>query len=95
MKLGGNFGYIGDTDKHGDAFNPDGDWDNDSDGDNDNVGWEFDVGANVNLYKNLLFTCGFGYLIAGDAIEKKLDENGVETKVDDPWTIIGNLRYSF
>jgi hypothetical protein len=85
LKLGGQVLYVGDTEDNGDAFigaNP-------SDG--GEIGWEFDVVAQVKLYKNLAWNTGFGYLFAGSAMRSP----ATGRIVNDPWSIVSNLRYAW
>ncbi len=60
--------YIGDTTKHastiGTALNTDGTFENGS-----SIGFEFDLINEIQIYKNLKWTVGFGWLWAGNAMK--------------------------
>ncbi len=81
LKLGAQVAYWGDNVEGGDQYGENAD-------DDDEIGWEFDVGAKVKIYKNLTWGLAFGYLAAGDA----LDQDG---GIDDPYAIVSNLVYTF
>lgn len=81
LKLGAQIAYWGDNVENGDKFGEDVK-------DDDEIGWEFDIGAKVKLYKNLTWGLAFGYLAAGDA----LDQDG---GIDDPYAIVSSLVYTF
>lgn len=83
LKLMANAGYIGDTVDHGDTFGTDLD-------DDDTIGWELDVGAQVNIYKNLVLSSAFGYLIGGKALSM-----GPGDRPQDPWAWVTTLSYIF
>jgi hypothetical protein len=83
LKLGAQVGYIGDTVEGYDALGTDGD-------DDDSIGWEFDFGFNVQIYKNLSLQTAFGYLIA----HKALSQSG-GNKPEDPWSLSSRLMYTF
>jgi len=82
LNLGFQVAYIGDTVEDGDNWGTDA-------SDDDDIGWEFDVGAKVKVYKNLTWTTAFGYLVAGDA----LDQAGGDP--EDPWLVVSSLAYTF
>jgi len=95
LKLMGQVGYIGDTSDNMDTFgtaidpatgNPD---------DNDDIGWEFDVGAEIQIYKNLKYNMLFGYLVAGDALDVLDLDTGLNDSPNDPWVFITALAYTF
>jgi hypothetical protein len=86
LKLGAQVGYIGDTCSGGypgDTIGTDAD-------DDDSIGWEFDFGFNVQIYKNLSLQTAFGYLVAHKALSQA---GGV--KPDDPWSLSSRLMYTF
>ena len=101
LKLRFQFAYIGDTSDDMDTFTVQ----LDSLGnveDHDDIGWEFDLGAVINVYKNLTLNLGFGYLVAGDALNElwlTTDSSGRavndNVSVDDPWTVFAELVYTF
>jgi len=86
--------YIGDTTKHGNTF---GNARNDA-GDalrNDKkIGWEADLVNEIQIYKNLKFAIGFGYLWAGSAMDLY---NGLDANYSpkNPWQITSNMTYFF
>jgi hypothetical protein len=92
LAMGTSVLYIGDTADNGDT------WGSALEAtgfaeDNDEIGWEIDVAANVSLYKNLSFALGFGYLIAGTALEQT---NGIDNEnPHDPWAVQAILCYLF
>jgi hypothetical protein len=87
LKVGAQFGYIGDT-THGNGYSIDAigtDANDDS-----QIGWEFDFGVNLQLYKNLALETGFGYLMAGKALSMA---GGFAPA--DPWALQSRLMYFF
>jgi hypothetical protein len=44
--------------------------------DNNNIGWEFDLLNEIQIYNNLRFFVGGGYLFAGDALDVAMTHNG-------------------
>jgi hypothetical protein len=87
LRVGGQVAYIGDT-QSGLAVGNDA-LGNDAD-DDDSIGWEFAIGTNVQIYKNLSLNTAFGYLIAHKAMSLT---GGVEP--DDPWVLATRLMYVF
>jgi hypothetical protein len=94
LKVGGQVAFIGDTEKHQDCINAlsstngvnsNGDADDDH-----NIGWEFDAGVQLKLYKNLKLNTVFGYLFAQKALSLG---GGVEP--EDPWLLRTILIYTF
>jgi hypothetical protein len=97
LKLGFQVAYIGDTTKHGDTFGtarkaPFGATDLDDDS---GIGWEFDIGANITIYRNLTYNLGFGYLVAGGALDQWNASSGRNNRPHDPWAFITRLAYTF
>ena len=97
LKLGFQIAYIGDTTKHGDTFGtarkaPFGATDLD---DKSGIGWEFDIGANITVYKNLTYNLAFGYLVAGGALDQWNASSGRNSSPHDPWAFITRLAYTF
>ncbi|MGB7573682.1 MAG: hypothetical protein WBN53_07455, partial [Thermodesulfobacteriota bacterium] len=79
--------YIGDTTKNGDTFGNSVKYIQTpitSNGgtapmmlrDNSNIGWEFDLLNEIQIYNNLRFFVGAGYLFAGDALDVAMQHNG-------------------
>jgi hypothetical protein len=85
LKVGGQVAYIGDTmsGAGNDVLGTDAD-------DDHSIGWEFAIGTNVNIYKNLTLNTTFGYLMAGKAMSQA---GGVEPQ--DPWMFATRLMYAF
>lgn len=83
LKLLTNFGYIGDTVKHGDEFGRDAD-------DDHSIGFEIDVAAQIKLYQNLTFSSAFGYLIGGKALSMAGGD-----RPQDPWAWINTISFVF
>lgn len=97
LKVGGQIAYIGDTSDDGDTFGdsrktPYTAADRD---DNSEIGWEFDVGASIKIYKNLTYNLAFGYLIAGDALDHWDTATSSNASGQDPWALITRLEYKF
>jgi len=86
--------YIGDTTKHGNTVGnatkltglprDDGD-----------IGIEVDWINELNIYKNLKWDVGLGWLFAGDALEYKTDTAGYNKSPKDPWMVTTRLTYTF
>jgi hypothetical protein len=94
MRVGVNMGWIGDTTDDGNRIG------NAQDAagnlrDDDDIGFEIDVGANIQLYKNLQWGIGFGYLVAGDAMDMNTGVVGVNEAPQDPWVLCTALLYTF
>ncbi|MBW2039186.1 MAG: hypothetical protein JRI46_06260 [Deltaproteobacteria bacterium] len=94
LKLLFQVAYIGDTTEDGDTFgrsvdaagNPE---------DNDDIGFEFDVGASIKIYKNLTYNIAFGYLVAGDALDQYTGVGTINDDPKDPWALVTVLAYTF
>lgn len=93
LRLVANFGWIGDTtddmNKLGTARRADGV----TLRDDDDIGFEFDLGFNIALYKNLQWGVAFGYLFAGDALDQ-WDGVGNDQPAD-PWAFTSAILYTF
>jgi hypothetical protein len=90
--------YIGDTTKHGNTF-----------GtarkapytaaaalkDDSTIGWEFDLIAEIDIYKNLKFFAGLGYLFAGDALDVYNSGRLTNFSPNNPWNFTTRLLYTF
>lgn len=97
LKLGAQVAYIGDTTEHGDTFGtartaPFG---STNLKDHSEIGWEFDIGANITIYKNLTYNLAFGYLIAGSALDQWDAGSSTNVGPQDPWAFITRLAYIF
>jgi hypothetical protein len=85
--------YIGDTTKNGNtvgnAVKSDGTLRDDK-----SIGFEADIIGELQIYKNLKFSAGFGYLWAGNALDlQKTSTTNLEPK--NPWQLTTNLTYLF
>jgi hypothetical protein len=85
--------YIGDTTDNGNTL---GNAVKASDArrDDSTIGYEFDVINEIELYKNLKFALGVGYLVAKDALDFRTGA-GTNDDISNPWMVTGNLTYSF
>jgi hypothetical protein len=63
--------------------------------DDKTIGFEVDVINEINIYKNLKFDVGFGYLFAGDALDYFDAATGRNKAGDDPWALVTRLTYTF
>ncbi len=88
--------YIGDTTKNGNTFGNAVKYQgtnilrNDTD-----VGWEFDLINELQIYNNLKFIVGAGYLIAGDALDINNNGLGLNRAAANPWAVRTRLMYTF
>ena len=91
LTLAGQIAYWGDTSKKGDSFEQ---WlgAGTKDKDEDEIGWEVNVGAKIDIYKNLTLRTVFGYLFAGDAMDMK-EVRG--KKIDDPFAWVTTLVFTY
>jgi hypothetical protein len=91
--------YIGDTTKNGNTFGtayasiiP-------ASGlrDDKSIGFEFDLIQEIQIYKNLKYVIGAGYLFAGKALDYGYISapHALNSKPKDPWQITTNLTYNF
>jgi hypothetical protein len=87
--------YIGDTTTHGDTFGnsvrPGTAWLKD----HKDIGWEFDIINEIWIYQNLRFFVGFGYLIAGGAMDIRQGATGFNVTPQNPWALRTRLQYVF
>ena len=62
-----------------------------------NVGFEIDWYNTLQIYKNLTFQFGGGYLFAGDALDYAVigAANGTNESPKNPYIVVTNLTYSF
>ncbi len=70
--------------------------------DNTDIGWEFDLINEIQIYNNLRFIVGYGYLFAGDALDIKMSNSpslagsvAGNRKADNPWAVRTRLIYTF
>jgi len=86
--------YIGDTTKNGNtlgnartaAGQP---------RDDKTIGYELDVINEIQIYKNLQWNIGLGYMFAGDALDHFNPATGSNKSGKDPWALVTRLTYSF
>lgn len=62
--------------------------------DDKTIGWEIDLINEINIYKNLKWDIGLGYLFAGDALDYNVSGN-VNKSPKDPYIVLTKLTYSF
>jgi hypothetical protein len=99
--------YIGDTTSHGNTFgtarkNPTAASTAQILRDDNDIGWEFDLINEIQIYKNLTFFFGGGYLFAGDALDVFKPHGTVggdaankNFSPKNPWIITTRLLYTF
>jgi hypothetical protein len=63
--------------------------------DDSEIGIEFGFLNQFEVYKNLTFNLGFGYLIPGDGLEQWDAVQGKNVEPDDPWAVFTRLQYNF
>jgi len=86
--------YYGDTTKNGNTFGNAREADGVSLANSSNIGFELSVVNEWQIYKNLIFRFGGGYLWAGSAL--KFWDPMTETNVKvNPWIVTSRLTYSF
>lgn len=86
--------YIGDTTKNGNTVGTA----KKADGtlrDDKSIGWEFDLINEFQIYKNLKYTIGAGFLLPGDALKYWDSDAEKNVKPDTPWSIISMIIYNF
>ena len=87
--------YIGDTTQHGNTFGSAVKYQGTNILRNDaNIGWEMDLLNEIQIYNNLRFFVGGGYLIAGDALDVKMSVGGNRAATN-PWAVRTRLMYTF
>jgi hypothetical protein len=89
--------YIGDTTTSGNTFGNAAKYKgvtgllrNDTD-----IGWEFDLINEIQIYNNLRFYAGFGYLFAGAALDINMNGTGINRAAANPWAVRTRLIYTF
>jgi hypothetical protein len=63
--------------------------------DDNDIGWEIDWLNKLQLYKNLSFQFGIGYLFAGDAMDLRNTTTNTNESPKNPYVVTTNLTYSF
>jgi len=92
--------YIGDTTKNGNTFgtamkNPAAVAANRQLKDSNTIGWELDLVNEIDIYKNLKWFVGFGYLFAGDGLDVYNSALSKNFSPKDPWNLTTRLLYTF
>jgi hypothetical protein len=71
--------------------------------DNSDVGFEVDLVTDIQIYKELTWSIGAGFLFAGDAMDQVVQGSGafyglpynLNESPNNPWAIVSQLLYSF
>jgi len=67
--------------------------------DDSDIGWEFGAYCDISIYKNLTYSIGGGYLLAGDALDSYtgIDLFGIplNDSPKDPWAVLSQLIFKF
>jgi len=87
--------YIGDTTKNGNTIGNARKTGTSLPRDDKTIGFEVDLINEINIYKNLKWDIGLGYLFAGDALEYFDLATGRNKEGKDPWALTTRLTYSF
>jgi hypothetical protein len=87
--------YVGDTTKHGNTLGNAVKTGTTTLRDDNNVGFELDLINEIEIYKNLKFTFGGGYLWAGDAFDIKKGTLNANFSPKNPWAVRTRLIYTF
>jgi hypothetical protein len=92
--------YIGDTTKHGNTFGtarvlPFVSASTQTLRNDKTIGWEFDLINEIQIYKNLNWFIGGGYLWAGDALDVFNSIGRVNHAPNNPWNITTRMIYTF
>jgi len=87
--------YIGDTTEHGNTLGNAVKLGTTALRDDKDIGFELDLINEINIYKNLAFTFGGGYLWAGDALDIKKGPLNTNYSPKNPWAVRTKLIYSF
>ena len=62
---------------------------------NSTIGWEMDIMQEFMIYNNLRFFVGWGYLLAGGALDLQQGATGTNIKAQNPWAFRTRLQYTF
>jgi hypothetical protein len=95
LKIFFQVAYWGDATDNGDTYGSEYDPVTGWYEDNDDMGTEIDVGAHINIYKNLVLKTAFGYLFAGDALDQWNTAQALNEDPSDPWAWHSALIYTF
>jgi hypothetical protein len=88
--------YIGDTTEMGNTFGNAVKYRGSSLLRNDtSIGWELNLLNEIQIYQNLRFWVGAGYLIAGPALDINMNNTGNNRAAGNPWAFRTSLMYVF
>jgi hypothetical protein len=87
--------YIGDTTKHGNTLGSAVKPGTTFLRDDNNIGFELDLINELQIYNNLKFTFGAGYLFAGDALDIRRGTTTTNYSPANPWAVRTRLMYTF
>ncbi len=90
--------YVGDTTKHGNSLGNALKYPGTGSTllrDDKDIGWELDVMNDFQIYKNLRFHIGGGYLWAGDALDFRRGTSFLNFSPKNPWAVRTRLIYTF
>ena len=91
--------YIGDTTKHGNTLGSAFKYPHAAIAmlrDDKDIGWELNLINEFQIYNNLRFFVGFGYLFAGDALDVgRTTAGGTNREIANPWALRTRLQYTF
>ncbi len=63
--------------------------------DDKTIGFELDLINQINIYNNLRWDIGLGYIFAGDALDYFSFAKGKNISADNPWALVTRLTYTF
>ena len=90
--------YVGDTTKHGNSLGNALRFPGTGSTllrDDKDIGWELDLINEFQIYTNLRFTLGAGYLWAGDALDLRRGTSFTNFSPTNPWAVRTRLQYTF
>ena len=87
--------YIGDTTRNGNTMGNARMTGTSLPRDDKTIGFELDLINEIQIYKNLQFNIGFGYMFAGKGLEYFDTVSGRNKDGRDPWALVTRLTYSF
>ncbi|MGA2318494.1 MAG: hypothetical protein ABSG71_19265 [Thermodesulfobacteriota bacterium] len=88
--------YVGDTTTHGNTLGNAVKYNNSSRLRDDNsIGFELDLMNDIQIYNNLRFWVGVGYLWAGNALDINNGGTGLNRAAANPWALRTRLIYTF
>jgi len=87
--------YIGDTTKNANTMGSARKTGTSLPRDDKTVGFELDLINQINIYKNLNWDIGLGYMFAGKALDYYSLAKGKNIDGKDPWTLVTRLTFTF